>query len=193
VRSSPVDLLLYPPRSIGSYLSRMERTPPPPLSLARASFGRALVLAARDWRREADRALAEYGLSEATALPLLTLARIGGGGEGEAAGDGIRQGALAAELGIEGPSLVRLLDALEAEGLVARRCDAADRRAKTLHLTDAGRSMVARIECVLNDVRARLLHLVDERDVETALRVLHAVQEEIRRRDDVDHDSGRTA
>ena len=185
MRSPPAGLSLYPAQSIGSYLLRMRRTPS--LSPTRASLGRALVHTARGWRREVDRALAQYGLSEATALPLLTLARTAGEDEG-----GIRQGALAAELGIEGPSLVRLLDALEAEGLVERRCDAADRRAKTLHLTDAGRTMVARIECVLNEVRARLLHLVDERDVETALRVLHAVQEEIRRRD-VDHDTGHTA
>jgi MarR family transcriptional regulator for hemolysin len=143
-----------------------------PLSPARAAFGRVLIHAARGWRRRADAALAAYGLSEATAVPLLELARMG---------DGVRQGALAAELGVEGPSVVRLIDQLEGEGLVARREDPTDRRAKTLHLTAQGRALVERIEGVLNAVRARLLAGMGERDVEVALAVLRSVETELLR------------
>ena len=143
-----------------------------PLSPARAAFGRVLVHVARAWRRRADEALAAFGLSEATAVPLMELSRMG---------DGVRQGTLAARLGIEGPSVVRLIDQLEGEGLVIRREDATDRRAKTLHLTARGEAMVDRIEGVLNEVRARLLARVEERDVETALAVLRAVEAELLR------------
>jgi MarR family transcriptional regulator, transcriptional regulator for hemolysin len=144
------------------------------LSPARAVFGRTLVHVARFWRRRADEALAAYGLSEATAVPLMALARTG---------DGARPGALAERLGIECPSLVRLVDALEADGLLLRRADPADRRAKTLHLTAKGAALAAQAEEVLNGVRRRLLKDVGERDVETALEVLRAVACELRRAD----------
>jgi MarR family transcriptional regulator, transcriptional regulator for hemolysin len=64
---------------------------------------------------------------------------------------------LADELGIEGPSLVRLIDLLQAEGLVERHEDPTDRRAKTLHVTKAGGAKVEETNRVLRRVRASLL------------------------------------
>src|ERR1700691_104885 len=107
-------------------------------SQARASAG--LVNLARLYRREIDRALEAFGLSDATALPVLHIGHLG---------DGVRQGALADELGIEGPSLVRLVDRLTIAGLVERREDPTDRRAKTLHLTPAGQNLCDVIETAL--------------------------------------------
>jgi len=49
--------------------------------------------------------------------------------------DGALQKEIALELAIEGPSLVRHLDNLEAKGLIERRTAPNDRRAKTVHLT----------------------------------------------------------
>src|SRR6201997_4570869 len=94
-----------------------------------AEIGLLISRLARAWRREADQALADHGLSQATALPLVVLLRWG---------KCARQGVLAEEIGIEGPSLVRLIDLLQAEGLVERREDPTDRRAKMLHLTEIG-------------------------------------------------------
>lgn len=139
-----------------------------PLSPARAGFGQLLVHVARSWRRKADAALAACGLSEATAVPLLVLSHLGAG---------VRHGALAERLGIEGPSLVRLIDALEADGLVTRREDEGDRRAKTLHLTRKGKAQVEKAERILNRVRADLLRHVSEDDLQTTLRVLHAIEQ----------------
>lgn len=143
---------------------------PSPLSPARTAFGRTLAHVVRLWRRRADEALAACGLSEATAIPLLELCYLG---------DGVRQGALAEQLGIEGPSLVRLLDALQADGLVERREDESDRRARTLHLTKRGKAQVEKAERILNQVRRRLLRQVTESDLETALRVLQAVEQAV--------------
>ena len=70
-------------------------------------------------------------------MPVLTIAR---------AGNGMRQGVLAEELGVEGPSLVRILDQLCLGGLVERRDDPTDKRAKTLHLTAEGQALAAVIE-----------------------------------------------
>lgn len=128
----------------------------------RALTARLLRLA-RIYRRETDKALAAHGISDARALPVLHIARLG---------EGVRQGVLAEELGIEGPSLVRILDQLCAAGLVERREDPDDRRAKTLHLSDEGRAMAALVEARLDTLRAGLLSDIDDADLSATLRVL---------------------
>ena len=84
-------------------------------------------------------------------------------------------------MAVEGPSLVRLLDGLEAAGLVERREDAGDRRAKTLHMTDAGRQLLAQVNEALNDVRQRLMANVTEADVEACFRVLATIEANAKR------------
>lgn len=111
-------------------------------------MGLLIARIGRLWRRQADQALVDHGLSEATALPLMILSR---------RGKSVRQGELADDLGIEGPSLVRLIDLLQAEGLVERREDRTDRRAKMLHLTPAGEAKAEEINRALRRVRSYLL------------------------------------
>src|ERR1700732_1069767 len=94
-----------------------------------AEIGFLMRRIVRLWRREADQALADHGLSQATALPLSGLWRWA---------KSARQGVLAEEMGIEGPSLVRLIDLLQAEGLVERREDPTDRGGKMRHITALG-------------------------------------------------------
>jgi MarR family transcriptional regulator, transcriptional regulator for hemolysin len=91
----------------------------------------------RHWRKVLDREVQSAGLTDATWRPLVHLHFLG---------DGIRQKDLAASVGIEGPSVVRLLDMLVAKGLIERSEDAADRRAKLLRLTPEGLRIVARIQ-----------------------------------------------
>lgn len=124
-----------------------------------------LLQAGRQWRRTAERELEAFGISEACAAPLLWTGRLGGG---------VRQVTLAAYVGIEGPSLVRLLDQLAACDLIERRDDPTDRRAKTIWLTAAGEALATRIEDVLTTVRAEVLAGFSRQDLEAALRVLKA-------------------
>jgi MarR family transcriptional regulator for hemolysin len=124
---------------------------------------KGLLRLSRIYRREVDKALAAHGLSEARALPVLHIARLG---------EGVRQKALAEELGVEGPSLVRILDQLCAAGLVERRDDPNDKRAKTLHLTKDGRALAAVIETALDGFRARFLADIGDEDLSATLRVL---------------------
>ena len=126
-----------------------------------------LMVLSRAYRGAADKALADYGLSQATAWPVILAGRLG---------DGVRQGALAEALGVEGPSLVRVLDQLVAAGLMERREDIHDRRAKTLHLTDAGHALRAQVEDVLVELRRRLFNGVDEADLEACMRVFGALK-----------------
>lgn len=130
-------------------------------------IGRLIARLARLWRRESDQALSDHGLSYATAIPLLVLSR---------QGDNVRQGVLADELGIEGPSLVRLIDLLQAEGLVERREDATDRRAKTLHLTKAGEAKVEETNRVLRRVRASLLKDIGADELAITFEVLQRIE-----------------
>jgi DNA-binding MarR family transcriptional regulator len=55
--------------------------------------------------------------------------------------DGRRMGDLSETTSIEVSTLTRLVDNMESNGLVARRRDAGDARAVTLHATPAGRRM----------------------------------------------------
>lgn len=135
------------------------------LHTLRLAVSSSLVLAARKWRRTTHGALTAYNVSEACASPLLIAGRLG---------EGVRQVTLAEHVGIEGPSLVRLLDQLCAAGLARRDEDPDDRRAKTISLTDEGRAVTARIEADLRDLRARVLKRVSRADLEATLRVLTA-------------------
>jgi MarR family transcriptional regulator, transcriptional regulator for hemolysin len=133
-----------------------------------AEIGRLITRLGRIWRRESDQALADHGLSYATAIPILLLSR---------QGTSVRQGVLADELGIEGPSLVRLIDLLEAEGFVERREDPTDRRAKTLHLTATGEAKVEEINHVLRRVRAGLLKDIGSEELAVAFATLQRIEQ----------------
>lgn len=138
----------------------------PRSAFPRQTFGPLVSQTVRQWRRAVDRRLQPYGLSEATWLPLLRIAR---------APQPLRQKELAAGLGLDGSSVVRLLDALEQAGLVERRDAPEDRRAKTLHLTAAGRRTVARVEAVSQAVRERLLAGIADSELAVAAAVLQRI------------------
>ena len=140
-----------------------------------AEIGRLITRLGRMWRRESDQALSDHGLSYATAIPLLVLSR---------QGENVRQGVLADELGIEGPSLVRLIDLLEAEGLVERREDPSDRRAKTLHLTKAGEVKVEETNRVLRRVRASLLKDIRPEELAITFETLQRIEQRASRLQD---------
>jgi MarR family transcriptional regulator, transcriptional regulator for hemolysin len=107
-----------------------------------------------------------------TALPLTVLSR---------RGKCVRQGVLAEEIGIEGPSLVRLIDLLQAEGLVERREDPTDRRAKTLHLTPTGEAKAQEINHVLRRVRASLMKDIEPDHLTVTFDALHRIEQRANR------------
>ena len=120
------------------------------------SISTGMVVATRHWRRVCQATLVNYGISEACAMPLLIIGRLGAG--------------------MESPSLVRLLDQLCKAGYVRRCEDASDRRAKTLSLTDTGRALVQSIEAQLVQLRRAALADIPVADQEAALRVIKAFE-----------------
>jgi MarR family transcriptional regulator for hemolysin len=137
----------------------------PTIEVLRQSVSSALVIASRQWRRTSQSVITAYNVSEACATPLLIAGRLDAP---------VRQVALAEMTGIEGPSLVRLLDQLCAANLVRREEDPDDRRAKIISLTDEGRSVTAKIEKELMGLRADVLQPVSREDLEATLRVFAA-------------------
>ncbi|WP_339547985.1 MarR family winged helix-turn-helix transcriptional regulator [Pseudomonas sp. RA_35y_Pfl2_P32] len=127
----------------------------------------AMVVAARHWRKICQTTLVNVGISEACAVPLLMIGRLG---------EGVRQVTVAQAAGMESPSLVRLLDQLCQAGYVCRTEDAHDRRAKCLSLTDSGRELVQAVEVELVRLRREVLEGIDPADLETALRVIRAFE-----------------
>ena len=140
---------------------------PPTLDILRMNISTGLVVAARHWRRVCQSTLVNYGVSEACAMPLLIIGRLG---------DGVRQVTVAQAAGMESPSLVRLLDQLCNAGYVVRCEDPSDRRAKSLSLTASGRERVQAIETELVRLRREALADIAPADLEAALRVIRAFE-----------------
>jgi len=130
-------------------------------------FTGEFVIAARLWRRLTRSVTAQYGIAEAGAAPLLWLGRMG---------EAVRQNTLADRCGIEGASLVRIIDDLTKAGLVERRADPVDRRANLLYLTTRGHEITARVEEELLALRERVLGDLDAADIAATQRVIAAIK-----------------
>lgn len=126
----------------------------------------SLTRLARAYKSAADKLAADFGLSQASAWPVLTIARMGGG---------VRPGTLAERLAIEPPSLVRIIDQLLDAGLLERRDDANDRRAKLLYLTAEGKQRAQQLEKALIPFRRKLFNQIDETDLDACMRVFDAL------------------
>ncbi|MDQ2066459.1 MarR family transcriptional regulator [Xinfangfangia sp. CPCC 101601] len=117
-------------------------------------------LLARRWRQAVDAHLTRAGLTDATWAPLVHLRE---------AGVAITQKDLAARLGIDGSSLVRVLDILQARGLIERRADPSDGRARLIHLTEQGEARLDEILAELHGFEAVLLQDVGDADLAAML------------------------
>ena len=127
------------------------------------SLTHTLLHVSRSYKSAADGVAADFDLSHATAWPIVMISRLG---------DGARLGQVADAVGIEPPSLVRIVDQLVAADLVLRQEDPSDRRAKTLSLTMEGRRIADKLEKALVPFRRELFKDMPQADVEACVRVL---------------------
>ncbi len=139
----------------------------------RSNFGFLVARISRRLRQAVDAEMRLIGLTEATWRPLVYVGALGGG---------VRQKELATALSIEGPSLVRLLDNLERRGLIERREDETDRRARGIYLTRAGRDLAVRVAKVGIEIQARVLAKVPPADLEICQSVLDRIEKELETR-----------
>lgn len=135
-------------------------------------IGRHLGYLSRSYRIIIDRRISDTGLSEAAAVPLITIARLG---------DEVRPGVVADELGMEPASMVRVIDQLVASKLLSRGEDPSDRRAKILSLTEEGHAVAARIEGMLVELRNEIFEGLPADDLEATKRVFIKLAESMGR------------
>ena len=119
------------------------------------SLGGMLGRVHRQWRTAITKAVTPLGITEARWTVMVHLSKLG---------EGCTQGALAADLCIEMPSLSRTLSQLEAQRLIERRSVDGDRRARSLWFTPAGIDCLRELEARIESVRQHLYRgLSDER------------------------------
>lgn len=133
------------------------------MSEARDRFVSALFNTRNSLRFAMDDAFKPLGITDATWRTLFYLEQIG---------SGVSQRRLAEVMGIEGPSLVRLLDNLEAKGLIQRQPSEVDRRSKSVVLTDSARELLIELHQVAARVRNTILADIDESEIEGCVGVL---------------------
>lgn len=131
-------------------------------------FGVLLGELARLWRTRLDQRLKPLRLSQARWLVLLHLSR---------GGDGMVQRELADRIGIEGPTLVSLLDGMMADGWIVRRESTEDRRSKTVHLTDKAHEVLPRINAAASQLRRELLAGIPEQELMRCMDVLRQIKD----------------
>ena len=120
------------------------------------------ILFARRYRALLDEQLRPLGYGTARMEALSTIDR---------AHEPSAQIAIAKRIGIEGPTLTRMLDTLEAEGLVVRRADPNDRRTKLIELTDAGKRALDEIMAVAHNFRTSILKDLSDTELDAVNKV----------------------
>jgi MarR family transcriptional regulator, transcriptional regulator for hemolysin len=139
------------------------------LAALRAEFLEELSVTSRKLRTLFDARVRAKGLTLARARTLMHLARK----------DGMTQTELAEILEVEGPTLVRLLDGLEAQGLTERRPVEGDRRAKQIALTEEGHRLAAEVTRLGHELREEVLADIPEADLIAAAAAMRAIARKI--------------
>jgi MarR family transcriptional regulator for hemolysin len=130
----------------------------------------AMVLVARRWRSVLDEKLRciNQGTARMEALSAIYNSP-----------EATSQVNIARRLRIEGPTLTRMIDSLEKDGLVERLADPEDRRTKKLKVTPAGKAALDEIFAIADTYRKRLLVDVSAEEVDTMNELLVAMLDKL--------------
>jgi len=142
----------------------------PPPSVNR-EFAFILNDVARLLRTYADHKAAQFGMTRAQWAVLVRLDRC----------QGLNQSELAELLDLQPITLTRLLDKLCDGGLIERRPDPTDRRAKRLFLTATARPVLERLGALGEETMASTLQGVERESVEQMVSKLAVVKDNLRR------------
>ena len=128
-------------------------------------FSESMFLVTHAWRTELDRRLRPLGFSHSRWLLLMHLSR----------NDGCTHRELALSMGIEAPTLVKLVDHMEKAGLLKRCASETDRRVKHLRLSQEGKTVVENIRSYATDLRNEMLSGLSKTSIKTSLEVLNNI------------------
>ena len=124
----------------------------------------------RAWRHEMNQRLKPFGLNQSMQQVLVQLHRHP---------DGLMQRDLARKLGIEGPTLVRLLDLLEQKEWIRRIASPDDKRRKYSVLTPKATEQIQIIEKITAELRALMLAGLTGADVDAALALMRKMRDNL--------------
>ncbi len=130
-------------------------------------FSDALHSTARAWRQAVDRRLKHLGLSQASWMSIAVAAK---------ARSPLSQSELAERLGVEGATMVAMVDRLVKAGLVVRQTSSTDRRVKRVVLTDAGNRLYDAVKAEAAALRKELLANIDPKQLAHATELLETLQ-----------------
>ncbi len=133
-------------------------------------FSAALHGAARQWRLMLDRRLRGLGLSQAGWMTIAIAAK---------AKTPLSQSELAASVGVEGATMVAMLDRLSRAGLIERVPSETDRRVKRVQVTPAGMELYEQVKREGNAVRRELMAGVDPAALLAATELLEALVQRV--------------
>jgi MarR family transcriptional regulator for hemolysin len=94
--------------------------------------------------------------------------------------EGLKQAELAEQLDLQPITLTRLLDRLCDAGLIERRSDPKDRRAKRLFLTPAARPLLERLHVIGETLMTDVLAGLDDATIAVMLEKLGRVKDNLR-------------
>lgn len=138
----------------------------------RDQFPFAVARVTRRWRKLLDERLKDLGVTQARWTTMVYLQK---------GGEGLTQRELARLMAIENPTLVRLLDSLEQQGLIERRPCPNDRRARRLHLTPDGTEFMNVLTERAAKLREEMLEGISDEDIAGAVAVFHKILENAER------------
>ena len=121
-------------------------------------------------RTHADQKARRFGMTRAQWQVLSRLER----------SEGLKQAELAEMLDLQPITLTRLVDRLCANGLVERRADPDDRRAKRLFLTEEARPLMDRLAVFGEEIMGEVLAGIDAGEVKLLLGKLGRAKENLR-------------
>lgn len=130
------------------------------------------LLAARRWRTRLNERLKAVGQTDARCAALAEIA---------ACPEGMVQRDLSQRLGVEEPTVVRLLDALEASGWVERRPHRLDRRAKVVQVTAEAQPVLDEAQGLVAELQQEMFADIDPADLAACLRVLGELTRKLER------------
>lgn len=127
------------------------------------SFSKLLHLTSRALRMAIDRRLKYLGLSQASWVAVAAIA---------GAQSPLSQSELAQILGVEGATIVSMVDRLVKLDLVKRVPTSVDRRKKLVVVTDAGKVLYEKVRMEADAIGKEILEDVNEQDMQVAMQVL---------------------
>lgn len=138
----------------------------------RTAVAQGLMLAGRRWRARLNERLKVIGQTDARCAALAEIA---------GSQSGVVQRELSQRLGVEEPTIVRLIDALEAQNWVERRTHSGDRRAKVVQIKPAAAPVLDQAQEIVADLQQELFSDMDPADLAACLRVLEEISRKLER------------